>query len=1426
MKKFLVYLLVIVVAVSLGFAVFYLVRDDEVISISSASVYKDVGETFTIDVDHVNKKSYTEISISSSDDEIVSYSQVGNNFTALSGGVARINFRTSNVSFRNLWCDVIVGDGTIESPYYISTAEQLASIGMGLEITDVNNVGTGIYAGRAPFEKYQSDMCYKLVSDVDVALVNNGYWVPLRNFSGRFDGNGLTISNINIDRDGYVHAFQNETTYDPNLFSTTNVGFVQKLTSSGVIYNLKFSNYNAKGVYDTFGTIAGVNEGKIERMEIKSAFLSVETTTFGGLVGKNITTESGTGVTYERTIARIDRSSINMTLGQTLFVNDEGEVEHAVLGVLGTVGGLVGENNGGTIVYSYVTGDVYFGDDNTSAITFGGLVAKNNYATLNRFGGTYSNIYQGANVKDSYSNLTTHLLSTPSSDSLIAGAIAINNDYKQGIFDNDATKQKATNYLVGIYYNKDNLNKVETDITKNFVGVAKFNVSGSAIAFVDTKTIVFGMTAAELKSPTKFVSHIAQDLKFNEDGISQGIVSQEVLWLFDKVWAVESDTNNGMPYLNYQLIYVPDDFRTAGVPIILNSIIYMFELVYDAEVKIISGTVDENGQRILYIEKGQTQTLKVNPTGVQLTWVSANDQIVSVDASGKITAQNFGSVTITITTRTGYTDSIIIIVPQANAVSLTFNPAKVAAVYSGNTLSGAIVVTGTCFGANVTSKLSFKATVTASNNNITILSVVGNQINYLISGAGDGSIGISILDNPNKYYGAGTVAFVVSTSGNGDNGGNPGVATYYYLSNTTVSVDLNKTISITILSNNGNSFYSATETVVNTEIAEVTKSGNQFVITGITAGTTTLRINVKETSSSAGQWLECTINVNAGTNYIDFEKSEYDLTVTHVVYIKLNNATGPVTYFFQTITNQGGLPDSNAYFNVINKGLGGLSVELLGAGTVYVKATDSNGSTATTRLYITQQNTLPSDGKIRTSAQLASVKDALNGVYELGADFAITGTWTPIGTDSQPFVGILDGKGRTITINANISSGSLGGLFGCLDGATIRNLNIKLNNTISAVYAGAIAGIARNNSKIENCTITNANIKATTFGGGLVGMMHASTINNSQVNNSSIATSATTSYAGGLAGRAADGTITNSQAKAGSVSLSAGGYAGGIAGNITNVSIGRCIVSNDIFGYRNGSFAGGIVGIAMGSTSTITACVIESANIQGYYAGGIGGELNLSKTMSIAFGNYKNSYAYNDLGNKGALNASDVNTCSVKSNVKIEGYDVGGLFGIITSGHVKNCYTLARLTNKGGVSGGFASYIKSDSNFKNYGGTGQVGVVSWSYSACTFGGGSDKWAVTKSLVHNYYKGNDSYARSAGYVFNYVFLDTSGVGYVESNNTFGDWWNDLWNSTTPIDARKTSAQMSSGATFTSKDFSLAIWQFGAGYPTLSNQPNFK
>ena len=673
MKKFIVYLLVIILTVSLGFAVFYLVRDNEVISISSASIYKDAGESFTLDVNHVNKKRSTDVTITSSDEEIVdgSYDADDGQYraTAHKGGVARINVRTTNAKFRNLWCDVIVGDGTIESPYYISTAEQLAAIGMGAQI-EKDGVATGVYAGAAGYEQYHSDLCYKLVANINVATVNNGFWVPLQNFNGRFDGNGHTISNVYIDAVGYQEAMGQNA--DIRFQAGKNAGLFASVGMDSVVYNLKLDDYMAVGNYGEFGVVAAVNFGTIERVEVKNAYLSINAGVTGGIVGRN---ESTTRLVVEnneqgnpeeklvKVIARLDRNSVNMILGQKKTVDANGNEIISVLGTTGTIGGVAGINRGGVVVYNYVRGDVFFGDDSQSNITYGGVVGTNSAVYFSNIAD--ENKYVGASIRDCYSDLRTTLMDAPVAASVFGGAIGVNQDYKNGEVEVEGqpSDHRVNNYLIGIYYNKDNLNHENVnasndEIAKDFKGIGKFILDTDNVNFADKQTIVYGLTTAEMKNAENFVSHVTQELVFNDDGTSKGIVEKQVLWLFESVWAINSDTNDGMPYLNYQLIYIPDDFDSVGVPVVTNTLDdYYFEIEVTYPITILSGT---DGKVRMKVE--EYYQLIYSPTGIAMKWTSSNDDIVTVDDQGKLFGKNPGTATVTVTTKSGSEASVLVIV--------------------------------------------------------------------------------------------------------------------------------------------------------------------------------------------------------------------------------------------------------------------------------------------------------------------------------------------------------------------------------------------------------------------------------------------------------------------------------------------------------------------------------------------------------------------------------------------------------------------------------------------------------------------------------------------------------------------------------------------------------------------------------------------
>ena len=123
--------------------------------------------------------------------------------------------------------------------------------------------------------------------------------------------------------------------------------------------------------------------------------------------------------------------------------------------------------------------------------------------------------------------------------------------------------------------------------------------------------------------------------------------------------------------------------------------------------------------------------------------------------------------------------------------------------------------------------------------------------------------------------------------------------------------------------------------------------------------------------------------------------------------------------------------------------------------------------------------------KIRSS--LGAYYD--QGVFELTSDIVLDGDWTPIGTSvTDSFRGTLDGKGHTITFAAELETPServtdpaataSRGLFGYLNGATVKNLNINVSLSVpvnaNMVYAGALAGFAYGDVTVENVGVTGS----------------------------------------------------------------------------------------------------------------------------------------------------------------------------------------------------------------------------------------------------------------------------------------------------------------------------------------------------------------
>lgn len=502
MKRFLVTLVVIILAVSVGFGVFYLVKDDEKISLKAHTVYKDAGESFELSLDMENPNSYTTIEVKSSDENVVKVmaTEIKEKdgvakgiFSALAGGNAKVVFKTNNAKFRNIGCDVIVCDGSVAYPYRIDTVEELQRIGAAGE------------------EIYTSDKNYILTNNIDLGAVEK--FSPITKLSGTFDGNGYSISHMVVKED-----------------TLGDVGLFRVIEPTGVVKNLKLVGCQIAATNNNkrIGMIAGTNQGQVQLCEIKDSPTQVSSITgssvdndcfVGGAVGLNKSVNTYT----DRRVARVDRISSNVTIGS------------AEQGALGTIGGLVGKNIGGVIINSYTTGNVFVKD----ATAFGGIVGSNNALNISGSGTGYTGSL-GGNIKDCY----TRVVIDSESTAKMGHILAINND------------ANSVNKIVGNYY----------ESATELKGIGSKDITYGEIVQNGTTNAVDGNLLRSLSQLVSYkyyerkITVVSGQINIIWDKDTE----KTYLWNNFQVWTISKTQNDGYPILTFEDVYVNDNFENSA----------------------------------------------------------------------------------------------------------------------------------------------------------------------------------------------------------------------------------------------------------------------------------------------------------------------------------------------------------------------------------------------------------------------------------------------------------------------------------------------------------------------------------------------------------------------------------------------------------------------------------------------------------------------------------------------------------------------------------------------------------------------------------------------------------------------------------------------------------------------------------------------
>lgn len=226
--------------------------------------------------------------------------------------------------------------------------------------------------------------------------------------------------------------------------------------------------------------------------------------------------------------------------------------------------------------------------------------------------------------------------------------------------------------------------------------------------------------------------------------------------------------------------------------------------------------------------------------------------------------------------------------------------------------------------------------------------------------------------------------------------------------------------------------------------------------------------------------------------------------------------------------------------------------------------------------------------QVWNAEDMDDVRNGLDKHYLQMADIDLAGVgWVPIDGLDNPFTGVYDGNGKAIT-NLECDQQENAGLFGCVSGATIKNLSIK--GTVTGLYTGLLAGKV-GGGIIQDVDVVGQ-VEAANFGGGLIGFSADSvTIERCSAAGSVDATGKAEAI-GGLMGRGMDTTLTDCYAD---VALDGEcDIVGGLVGSAdsspwTGGTYENCYAVGAVTAVAEIQ-AGGLVGVDEHQTLTVNSC--------------------------------------------------------------------------------------------------------------------------------------------------------------------------------------------------------------------------------------------
>ncbi len=1065
-------------------------------------------------------------------------------------------------NFDSIWT---LEEGSRNYPYLKNLQKPTSNLVIAPQFDLLEGAGTSIkpYLIKTTNDFYYMNLDvfshYKLNDNIN--FFGNDFGMigkPSLPFSGIFDGNGKTISNLKISQGKNKYI---------GLFS---------YTYGAKIKNVNISGMNVQGKDYTGALVGYAEKTVIDNSKVNDSILVGNKYT-GGLVGYFIDGE----------VSQCQTSKMNIQggecagglIGYNYGIVDGSSVVDITLTSTRSSGGLVGFNTG-NITKCYSTGSV------TGSMYTGGLVGRfySEKAIENKnqlkISECYANVdvYGSSYIGGLIGEMNANVIETETSNCFSLGKVDCSNEKTGGLIGAVSKKSKKLNSKVKNCFSS-------TFVTNGIGGLVDTNNGNIENCYFDAQTS--GIALDNLDSSAKLTSGLLHETVFEDWGFVSGETPND-----GEYWAINE--GNTYPYL-YRLGN-PHDQKPdigAGTEILPYTLTtpYSFKLMeyepsayYSLEEKKI---LDFSGLQIAPLFTGAKEFTGIfDGNGSTIIGLKINNTVQNTGLFSKTLGAKILNLTLKEVDITGriYTGSLIGIATDTNVENCVVTGVVTGSSYTGGLIGSSKMgeITESNTEVNVKGGSRTGGLIGWSSDVIDSCFATGDVTASTSSSSNLGGLVGQLTTNLGTYseisrcYATGKVTGYASIGGlvgyaNADNY-DAGIINSFALGNVKATNNTDGYCGGLVGSTNRDTGY-------NLNIYACYAKGNieaekKGGLIGKTVGT---EVNYSYYDSDATN-VEISVDTSAGIGRITttmFDRTNYETWDFYNTWIMKDGASYPYLIDLKRPTD---LDEGDAITHIPPEGSGTAEHPFL----------------------------------IKTQGDFNTISSNPIAYYKLNNNIEFDGNYTPVCTLKRPFKGTFDGGGNTIS-NLTINSLDCTGLFAYTNGAKIKNLNISVNDIVGKKHTGALIGQA-SDTNVDNCFVFVGNtaekgiitkIGSGFYAGGLIGYIDSGNVVNC---GSAVNSIESWKNVGGLIGFCG-ANVSKSYSYSGIVlkSLTTGItgdnniYAGGLICYATTLKIGditisECFSSSSI---KSSQYTGGFIANAFARKGdiNITDCFVDNVVI-------------------------------------------------------------------------------------------------------------------------------------------------------------------------------------------------------------------------------------